>query len=381
SGTFSFYGSYPDAPNPFLRVEGLGDVGLPLSTRDAQAIIVHSKHAPFGKGERTVVDTTIRDTWEIDASQVHIDNPAWNTWMESVVREVCGTLGVDCKSSKPRFEPYKLLLYETGSHFLPHQDTEKAAGMFATIVVVLPSYFTGGKAVLSHGELSATMDCGGPKNRTQTSVLSWYTDVKHEIKPITSGYRLAISYNLLHTNPAAIRPSLPDSHVAVGKLRHLFLSWKQIDEAPSKIVYLLAHQYAQATLKRTAMKGVDAHKLALLEALAKKHNFHVALASVECHVHGIGIDYGPSHHCGHHKADIPMGEILSRKMTITHLVDLEGNLIREKLPLYDIKRKEVESVELSWRRTRLSPRLCSARRRAALPWCRGRTLARDPVRT
>jgi hypothetical protein len=34
---------------------------------------------------------------------------------------------------------YKMLLYERGSHFAPHRDSEKQEGMVATLVVMLPS--------------------------------------------------------------------------------------------------------------------------------------------------------------------------------------------------------------------------------------------------
>ena len=32
-----------------------------------------------------------------------------------------------------------MLLYQQGDHFVPHRDTEKAPGMFATMTVLLPS--------------------------------------------------------------------------------------------------------------------------------------------------------------------------------------------------------------------------------------------------
>lgn len=70
SGTFSFCRSYADAPNPLLDLEGPGTIGLPLSSRDAAAIRSSSQQAPFGKGERTVVDKSVRDTWEMDSKEV-----------------------------------------------------------------------------------------------------------------------------------------------------------------------------------------------------------------------------------------------------------------------------------------------------------------------
>lgn len=70
TGTFAFSRTYSDAPNPVLDVAGLGTIGLPLSVRDADAIKAQSSQAPFGMADRTVVDKTVRDTWEIDAHQV-----------------------------------------------------------------------------------------------------------------------------------------------------------------------------------------------------------------------------------------------------------------------------------------------------------------------
>lgn len=88
---------------------------MPLSQPEAKRIITKCRQAPFGKGERTVVDKEVRDTWEIDSANVHFDNPLWANFMTRVVRETCETLGVNYDASRPQCELYKLLVYETGS--------------------------------------------------------------------------------------------------------------------------------------------------------------------------------------------------------------------------------------------------------------------------
>lgn len=70
-GSFSVCKTYDDAPNPSLRIQDVGIVGVPLSTRDAEAIKAKAEQAPFGVRERTIIDTDVRDTWEIDASTVN----------------------------------------------------------------------------------------------------------------------------------------------------------------------------------------------------------------------------------------------------------------------------------------------------------------------
>jgi hypothetical protein len=98
-----------------LHLEGVGTVGLPLSNSQARTVIEHCIQAPFGQGERTIVDTEVRDTWEMDASKVQFRNPGWGSFMQRVVKEVCEGLGVNIDASKPHCEFYKLLIYETGS--------------------------------------------------------------------------------------------------------------------------------------------------------------------------------------------------------------------------------------------------------------------------
>ncbi|KAJ8072944.1 hypothetical protein PM082_019807 [Marasmius tenuissimus] len=337
-GTFAFTKTYDDAPNPILCLEGLGTVGLPLSEREAKVVIEKSIQAPFGKGERTIVDTEVRDTWEMDASQVQFQEPKWQSFMNRVVQEVCQTLGVNFQASKPRAELYKLLIYETGSHFLPHVDTEKTNGMFASIIVVLPSRFTGGDAHVSHGTLKKVFNTSEP-SLSKTTVLSWYTDVTHEIKPIQSGYRLALSYNLFHTT-TSLRPSLSSQNDIVGRLRHILLSWKQRESKPDKIIYMLDHKYSQASLSASALKGKDAHIVAVLDSLSKEIGFSLGLAHIEHHETGQANDYGGGRGSYWDESeedddDVEMGEIEERTTTIENLVDLDGEDISDTVEFDD----------------------------------------------
>ncbi|KAG8940300.1 hypothetical protein FRC04_005433 [Tulasnella sp. 424] len=347
-GSFYFNKTYTDAPNPVLRLNTLDRIGLPLSQREAKHIAANSKQAPFGMGERTLVDTTVRDTWEMDATEVSFDNPAWKIFIDRVVQEVCAKLGVNIAASRPRCELYKLLLYETGSHFLPHQDTEKVDGMFATIVVILPSPFIGGSAHLSHAGQTAVID-QSKDSWLNTSVMAWYTDVMHEIKPIQSGYRLALSYNLIHTT-TSLRPALSDTSGPIRQLRHILLSWRQnlyAEGSPQKIIYLLEHRYSEANCTGSAMKGKDAHVVAILDSISQELKFQLGLALVECHLSGGANDMGgggwgrrdsdydededDDDDC--HDDSLSIVEVDEKSMTITELVSLDGKSLNRDMVL------------------------------------------------
>lgn len=68
-GTYYHRAAYP-ATNPILNLKGVGRIGLPLNELQAKHIISHCAQAPFGKGDKTLVDKSVRDTWEMDAADV-----------------------------------------------------------------------------------------------------------------------------------------------------------------------------------------------------------------------------------------------------------------------------------------------------------------------
>lgn len=205
------------------------------------------------------------------------------------------------------------------------------------MIIILQSPFTGGEAHLSHGGLSTVID-HSKNSLLSTSVMAWYTDVTHEIKPITSGYRLALSYNLIHTT-TSIRPSLPSTHHAALQLKEILESW--IEEGytgPQKIVYLLEHRYSQANLRGSALKGSDAHQVGMVNIVAEAAGFRVGLANLECYLLGIaedegGYDHGWGRPSQQNAKDYSMLEVEEKECSITNLVDMDGNEIAPSIVL------------------------------------------------
>ena len=62
--------------SPGLEVAGLGRVALPLDPQTAAALTSGpARLAPFGRGEDTVTDTSVRHTWQLEPSQFRLTNP------------------------------------------------------------------------------------------------------------------------------------------------------------------------------------------------------------------------------------------------------------------------------------------------------------------
>lgn len=68
----------PDADEFELDIKGFGPVRLPLIDKaQVDDLIKHAKRAPFGKGETTLVDRNVRDTWEFQPNQVKFTTPGY----------------------------------------------------------------------------------------------------------------------------------------------------------------------------------------------------------------------------------------------------------------------------------------------------------------
>ena len=210
--------------------------------------------------------------------------------------------------------------------------------MFATVIVILPSAYTGGQVIVSHASSSRTIDFSEDSLHA-TSILAWYTDVRHEVKPVTSGYRLALSYNLIHVAPPNVpRPSLPDTSSSAELLRHTLRKWqakKYEGESDQRLMaYLLDHEYSTHDLGQgsTSLKGADAQRVALLRPIAEDLGFMLGLASLEHNVSGCAEDNGGGYYNrgrwddeDEDEDETPgMLEVTEKSTKISGLVDLNG---------------------------------------------------------
>lgn len=126
--------------------------------------------------------------------QFKLTNPKWDNLVSSITDEARIALGLE--ESKLAAQLYRLLLYEEGSFFLSHRDGEKLDGMVATLVIGLPSEHTGGTLIITHEGKRHEIECTGTASGHEMSWAAFYADCEHEVKPISSGYRLCLVYNL-----------------------------------------------------------------------------------------------------------------------------------------------------------------------------------------
>ncbi|MCH7664909.1 MAG: 2OG-Fe(II) oxygenase [Acidobacteria bacterium] len=311
--TFSAQRTRP-ADDLHLTVEGLGEISFPISSKQAERLCELARPARYGHGERTLLDRSVRDTWEIPKSRVKIQQSQWNRTLLPVLDQLAEDLGVSA-GCRLQAELHSVLVYAPGQFFLPHQDSEKTDNMVGTLVVTLPSAFKGGAMVVAHLDEKATYR----GSKKFLSFVAFYADCLHEVRPVKEGYRIALTYNLMLDDSGAARPSKgakPASATVdalVEGLREHFETplpprWKwrkdePLRDPPNRLVYLLDHQYTERGLGWQHLKGNDAARSVALQAAATGCGCEVVLALTEIREAWSCIEPGwDNHRYGRHRS-------------------------------------------------------------------------------
>ncbi|KAF4483603.1 2OG-Fe(II) oxygenase superfamily [Fusarium agapanthi] len=321
-GSFAFNAKL-DTPSSFdISVNDVGAISLPFGETQARQIITQARQAPYGKGSETIVDTAVRNTWELDPSQFTI---GWLRW-PALLRQMCQMVAEKMGINTPiHAELYKMLLYEKGAMFKAHTDTEKIPGMFGTLVVNLPSPHTGGDVVLKH--------CGEKvkysSSKQEASCAAWYSDVHHEVLPVTSGYRWVLTFNL------AIDQSLPRPSAALKRselrpLRHCIRRWLARDPSSRKPhVCIIYWTTTRVTALRQACKGLPVTIfLALLER-EDRGNVEFDPSDLQYNYRGAMGEYDDEddgeYHC--------LEEVLESEYRLMTVRDLQGKIVAGQMAI------------------------------------------------
>ncbi|MEO8429293.1 MAG: 2OG-Fe(II) oxygenase, partial [Verrucomicrobiota bacterium] len=278
-GDFFAHGSV-EVPLPRVEVDDAGVLSFPVPEAQIQQLIQRAVRAPYGRGENTILDESVRKVWQLPPDKVRIGGKSWENSFQQILATV--TNGLGCAEASVSADLYKLLVYDTGGFFKAHRDTEKADGMFGTLVVVLPSAHRGGELVIRHAGREVVVAMA----RTEFSEISFaafYADCEHELRPITQGNRVCLIYNLIQSRngkkkvPELTAPLYDAEVAAVAKLLEEALA---DTDAPAKLAWLLEHQYSPAELSFATLKNTDAARAKVILAAAERAGCAVHLGIV-----------------------------------------------------------------------------------------------------
>lgn len=288
AGSFTARRTAP-ADSLHLEVRGVGPLRLPVTTAQARQLCQIARPARYGLGELTLLDRRVRDTWEVPLSRVKIDKRRWNGTLQPMVAKLAADLGVPAGA---RLRPVlqSMLVYARGQFFRSHQDSAKADDMIASLVVTLPSSFKGGTLEVEHRGETVSY-----RSSKHLSLVAFWADCRHQIRPVRSGHRIVLTYNLLLDGDATVRATSLELRPEVvdgiaNRLGEHFDTparsrWRGGQEGlpPNRLVCLLDHEYTARGLSWSRLKGADAARAAALQAAADRAGCDVALGLADVH--------------------------------------------------------------------------------------------------
>jgi len=200
--------SSPSVPTKEEAMSQLSDAKLP-----AQALAQMAIPAKFGKGDKKMFDTSIRNALEIPGSKLPQD--IFGT--DGLIFKAANVDGLveDMKPDGVEWECklYKMHIYGVGGKFDEHMDTLHADNHVATLVIQLPSEYEGGTFTVKHRNEETTIgsvlkmdddeteqgDANVDGDDHDSRAIVFFTDCPHTIAPVTKGWRAVIQYDIYET--------------------------------------------------------------------------------------------------------------------------------------------------------------------------------------
>ncbi|VDB86884.1 unnamed protein product [Peniophora sp. CBMAI 1063] len=238
----TFHLHYTDA-NGEARVINL----LSASGEQLHALRNACEPASFGRGGQDVMDDSYRKAGKLDASRFATPIVPERTDLARIVPDFL-LEGEDNKTAI-QMEMYKLNIYGKDSFFKAHVDTPRGERMLGSLVLVFPTAHSGGELVLRPETGDAyTFDSGKvlTPGDARIGFAAFFSDVAHEVLPVTDGHRITLTYNLyaVEAHPRVETPTtfseimtrcsdelsriladetmLPDGGLLVFGLRHMY---------------------------------------------------------------------------------------------------------------------------------------------------------------
>ena len=203
SGEFSSSG-LADLCLPGLVIDEIGIIALPLLEVQAKNIIAvcskqnnhdHKREQDktenpqldirmdgIDENDKSLNDRNNRNCWQLESSKIKLENLVWHVKVEELVSKTLMELGFhDLENAYHQLD--RMLLFERGGHLAPsrNHETDKINGLFAKLVILLPSDYSGGQLIVSHARKQNKYDFVAEESNYNFNYAAFYSDCKYEV--------------------------------------------------------------------------------------------------------------------------------------------------------------------------------------------------------
>ena len=351
-----FFSTFPlSGIRPEIKIRDIGTLTFPLRKEVIEKMLNLSRPSTFGLRDKTVFDPTVRSSREIPLSRIKISKRVNREFFKTIHDSIVSGLGFE-EQTKLSIELHSFLINQQGDHFKPHQDTERAPGMVATVTVVLPSFHKGG-ALYVHHQGRTKRFYSSRSSLNEVSCCAFFADCIHEVKPVTEGYRVVLTFNVSvkDRDTATYTPNEDNINRYKALIEPLLSlpedsdNYRESDRAT--VLYYLDHQYTMANLSWSVLKSEDLLTARSLFAAAKELQADAYLVLLDVH-ETYDAEGGDYYGYGDDESDLEPGELLIDEVTASCFLREDGSsLTKAELSMPDVstiapvKHSELSPVE------------------------------------
>ena len=201
--------------------------------------------------------------------------------------------------------------------------------MFGTLVIQLPSNYTGGKLIVYHQGKKSEFDYSGSDCCGNCYFTSFYADCQHEVEKVTKGYRLCLIYNLMYQGLDEC-PTPTDNQAQVSAIVSAMKQWQEDvnpRDCPNLMIYLMEHKYCEASLSFQLLKNGNRAVAEVLTQAKAEVDFDFYVAHIKFNEHWAADEhyYGRYFTATEHSSD---------SVSVKHMKSSDGERIISKLDLH-----------------------------------------------
>ncbi|KIK19542.1 hypothetical protein PISMIDRAFT_107364 [Pisolithus microcarpus 441] len=277
-------GTLPVSPQQLVLYYGAA--GYPPSSRvdlsnstpeDLDRLSDACQPATFGVNREDVYDESYRKAGKLDIPNFAPSFDIGSTGLVDIVRDAL--LDGEDDQRRIKAEMYKLNVYGKDSFFKAHKDTPRGETMFGSLVVVFPTPHQGGEFVLRQDDHEWVVDfakmISDSAEKPCVGYIAFFSDVEHEVRIVTAGHRVTLTYNLYFIPEKQAIPVISSPAPYEQRLRellHTLLTNPDLLPEGGYLGFGLRHQYPVQThmkVKRLqkCLKGNDATLARVLSTL------------------------------------------------------------------------------------------------------------------
>ena len=210
---------------------GNGVIEYPYKQEDLESLYQFASEARFGRQNEDVLDPTYRKAKTLTNDLFAMNLMPGSGTLQEINRVIGGNFTGEYMLEA---ELYRLNIYKEGDFFREHMDTPQTeqSGHIGSLVMFLPTEYEGGELVINNSSLDDhTTYAFGQEKGGGVNWVAFFPDAEHSVLPVTSGYRLTLTFHLYQQKVPGIStaPSYHGQNPVIQKVRSIMQDGEQAE--------------------------------------------------------------------------------------------------------------------------------------------------------